>query len=84
MRDSGIGFDSRFADRIFMLCQRLHARTQYDGTGIGLALCKKIVSTHCGDIRVETELGEGTEFFFTLPAGEGDGSRKIEAEADAA
>lgn len=67
VRDDGIGFDESFADRIFMLFQRLHTREEYEGTGIGLALCKKIVSNHGGEIWAESQIGEGTTFYFTLP-----------------
>ena len=65
--DNGIGFDQIYADRIFTIFQRLHTRDSYEGTGIGLALCKKIVENHNGQISVSSVLGKGTSFKIVLP-----------------
>jgi PAS domain S-box-containing protein len=67
--DNGIGFDPHFADRIFEMFHRLHNRSNYEGTGIGLAICKKIVENHRGFIRAEGRPGQGATFKIYLPAG---------------
>ena len=65
--DNGIGIDPKYHDQIFTMFKRLHSREQYSGTGIGLAICKKIVQRHGGEIGVESKLGEGTTFWFIIP-----------------
>jgi PAS domain S-box-containing protein len=67
IRDNGVGIDSEYYERIFGIFKRLYSREEYDGTGIGLALCRRIAETHGGSIWVESEVNNGTTFYFTIP-----------------
>ncbi|MBS1600608.1 MAG: hypothetical protein JST75_20455 [Bacteroidetes bacterium] len=67
IKDNGIGFDQKYSNQIFVIFQRLHGRESFEGTGIGLSLCKRIVENHNGFITAESEPGKGAQFFIYLP-----------------
>ena len=71
--DNGIGFDEKYLDRIFNVFQRLHSRNEYEGTGMGLAIVRKIAMFHGGDVTAKSQPGHGATFIVTLPAAHAQG-----------
>ncbi len=67
VQDNGIGFDEKYAERIFAVFQRLHGRNEYEGTGVGLAVCRRIAERHHGTVIGRSQLGQGATFIVTLP-----------------
>jgi signal transduction histidine kinase len=67
VQDNGIGFDTRYSEEIFMVFKRLHSYHEFEGNGVGLSICKKIVDRHNGSIRAESQIGEGSKFIIELP-----------------
>jgi signal transduction histidine kinase len=81
VQDNGIGFDGKYSERVFVAFQRLHGRSAYDGTGIGLSIARKIAWRHGGDITVESVPDQGSTFTVTLPLSHGNGGNRLEGGA---
>lgn len=69
VRDNGVGFDMKWVDRVFNILERLHPAEKFEGCGVGLAIVKRIIQKHNGRVWAESELNEGSAFYFTLPKG---------------
>jgi len=67
IKDNGIGVEEQYHDKIFKIFQKLHGQTEYSGSGIGLAMCNKIIDNHDGEIWIESEPGKGSKFYFSIP-----------------
>jgi light-regulated signal transduction histidine kinase (bacteriophytochrome) len=68
VHDNGIGFDEKYSEKIFAMFQRLHGRSEYEGTGVGLAVCRRITDRHGGTIQAKSQPGQGATFIVRLPA----------------
>jgi signal transduction histidine kinase len=79
VKDNGIGFDTQYIDRIFKPFQRLHNREEFEGTGMGLAICRRIVERHHGEITATSLPGEGSTFIVTLPTNQTIGDSQYES-----
>ena len=78
MQDNGIGFEQKYAEEIFMVFKRLHSYHEFEGSGVGLSICKKIVERHNGSIKAESKPGAGSKFIIDLPVEKMD--RKIDSQ----
>ena len=67
VEDNGIGFDEKYLEKMFAVFQRLHGRSEYEGTGVGLAVCRRITDRHHGTITAKSQVGQGATFIVTLP-----------------